>query len=94
LLPGFLVFAIIAGITSATKGALPSAVKVPLAFLLGIAAVVLVAASDFGHSQIVADKPLDVLNGASQVIVGIAVGATAVVLNEVKGAIRNIGQNQ
>lgn len=94
LLPGFLVFAIIAGISEATGGNLHSAVKVPLAFILGIATVVLVAQSDFGHSQIVADKALDTLNGASQVIVGLAVGATAVIVNVAQNAVKNIGQNQ
>jgi uncharacterized membrane protein AbrB (regulator of aidB expression) len=93
LLPGILVFAILAGITQATGGSLHPALKVPLAFLLGIAAVVAVAASDFGHTQVVADKPLDVLNGASQAIVGIIVGATAVAIDVAQKAVRNIGAN-
>lgn len=94
VLPGILVFAVIAGIDAASKGSLPSAVKVPLAFVLGIVAVVAVAASDFGHAQIVADRALDTLNGASQVIVGVLVGATAVGIDVVQKAVRNIGENQ
>ncbi len=49
--------------------------------------------SDFGHTQVVADKALDTMNGASQVIVGILVGATAVGFDVVQKAIRNVGQN-
>jgi uncharacterized membrane protein AbrB (regulator of aidB expression) len=93
VLPGILVFAIIAAITQATGGRLPSSVKVPLAFVLGIAAVVAVAASDFGHTQVVADKALDTLNGASQVIVGLLVGSVAVGIDVAQKAVRNIGQN-
>lgn len=93
ILPGVLVFAIIAGITHATGGQLASAIKVPLAFVLGIVAAVIVAQSDFGSSQIVADQPLDTLNGASQVIVGLLVGATAVGIDVLQKAVRNIGSN-
>ena len=94
ILPGILVFAIVAGITQATGGNLHSAVKVPLAFLLGIAAVMAVAHSDFGDKQVVAEHALNTLNGASQVIVGILVGATAVGFDTLQKAVRNIGDNQ
>lgn len=73
---------------------LPSAVKIPLAFALGILVVVLVAASDFGHEQVVMDRPLDSLNGASQVVVGLLLGAFATGIDQGLKAIRNVGQNQ
>ena len=94
LLPGILVFAVIAAITKATGDTLHSAVKVPLAFVLGIATVFAVAASDFGHSQKVSGIPIDKLNGASLVLVGIMVGAVAVGINVAKTVGLNIGQNQ
>jgi hypothetical protein len=94
LLPGILVFALIAGISQAVGDKLSSAVKVPLAFALGVLAVVAVAASDFGHTQIVADKPLDTLNLVSQVLVGVLVGAASVAIDQGFKAVRNIGQNQ
>ena len=94
LLPGVLVFAIIAAIDQATGQTLKSALKVPLAFILGIAFVFAVSLSDFGHEQLVQDKPLDVLNGWSLLIVGLLVGAVAVGIDQTIKVGKNIGQNQ
>lgn len=93
LLPGILVFAIVAAIDQATGRTLASAIKVPLAFVLGVAFVALVAQSDFGHEQLVQDLPLDQLNFASQAIVGLLVGAAAVAFDQTIKAVKNVGQN-
>lgn len=87
-----LIFVLVAAIDHAVT--LPSAVKIPLAFVLGIVVVILVANSDFGHEQVVMDRPLDTLNGESQVIVGILLGAFATGIDVAQKAVRNIGQNQ
>lgn len=94
LLPGILVFALVSAIDVATGRKLASAIKVPLAFVLGVAFVALTAASDFGHTQLVQELPLDELNFASQAIVGLLVGAAAVGFDQGFKAIGNIGQNR
>lgn len=87
-----LIFVLVAALDHVVT--LPPAVKIPLAFVLGILVVVLVAASDFGHEQVVMDKPLDTLNGASQVVVGLLLGALATGIDQGLKAIKNVGQNQ
>lgn len=94
LLPGLLVFAIVAGIDAAMGHDLKSAIKVPLSFLLGIAFVFVVSLSDFGHDQLVQNRPLDLLNGWSLLIVGLLVGAAAVGIDQAIKVGKNIGQNQ
>ncbi len=87
-----LIFVLVAAVDKVV--ALPPAVKIPLAFALGILVVVLVAASDFSHEQVVMNRPLDTLNGASQVVVGLLLGALATGIDQGLKAVRNIGENQ
>lgn len=95
LLPGAAVFAVLLGIEHATGGTLSSRIKVPIAFVLALVLVIVVAHSDFGATQVVAKIALSKMNGASQVLVAIFVGSTAVLGDQVlRKAIPNIGQNQ
>jgi len=87
-----LIFVLVAAIDHAVT--LPSAVKIPLAFALGILIAFLVANSDFGSEQIVGGHHLDKLNGEALVIVGILLGAFATGIDVAQKAVRNIGQNQ
>jgi hypothetical protein len=74
---------------------LPDSVKIPLAFAIAIGITFLVAAAkSFGHTTLVNDEPVDAMDWASKVIVGILVGAGAVGIDYAQKAIKNIGQNQ
>lgn len=48
-----------------------------LCLVIAVVAVVLVGASDFAEQEIVLDRPLNSLNGASQALLGILLAGTA-----------------
>lgn len=60
---------------------------------LGIVAAVTVAQTAWGHEQVVGGKPLDQVNTISQVVVGVLLGAGAVGIHKVLGAVSSIGEN-
>jgi hypothetical protein len=62
-------------------------VKQTAAYVGGVVATIVAAHSDFGATLPVAERALDTLNGASQVLVGLALGGVAIFGNEVKKAI-------
>ena len=72
---------------------IPSLVKIPLALAGGVGVVLLVAHSDFAVDQEFMGRTLDTLNGASQVIAGLLVGAAAVGADTAFKTIRNVGEN-
>jgi fructose-specific phosphotransferase system IIC component len=76
-----------------TNNGLWSLVKVPLALAIGVGVVLLVGASDFAASQEFMGKTLDTLNGQSQAIAGLLVGAASVGLDTTFKTIRNVGEN-
>lgn len=62
--------------------------------VISLASVMLVAISDFGHSQVVFTRPLDTMSFPTQVVVAILLAGGASALWEGFKTVRNIGQNQ
>lgn len=68
--------------------------EVVICLAVSFGAVMLVAASDFAHEQVVLDRPLDTLNLASQAVVALLIAGVAATAWETLKAAKNIGQNQ
>ena len=68
-------------------------VTAALCLVIAIGAVMLVGASDFAETEVVLDKPLNALNGASQVLLGVLLAGTASAAWQGLKAVRNIGEN-
>lgn len=66
---------------------------VAMSVLWSAVTVVLVAGSDFAAEQVIAGRPLDALNGASQALVAIQVAGLTVLGATVLTQVGNIGQN-
>lgn len=64
------------------------------ALALGIGSAFVVAETAWGNDNVVGGKPLDTLNGWSLLVVGILLGAGAVGIHKVLGAVKSIGENQ
>jgi len=64
------------------------------ALVVGQAAVWLVGETAWAHEQVIGTKPLDELNTGSKVLVGLFAAGFAAGINQVLGAVKNIGQNQ
>lgn len=93
VLVSLLVFALV----EAVKQQCPSIwKKVPLLVVgvVGEAVTFGVAASDWGHENIIMGRPLDKLSIVSLVLAGLVVSASALGINKVLGAVSNIGENQ
>jgi drug/metabolite transporter (DMT)-like permease len=91
---GLVIAGLVALARTLVEGTNPERITVLICLVIGIAAVLLVGASDFADTQIVLDKPLSELNFWSQILVGIlAAGLASLTWQGVK-AIRNIGDNQ
>lgn len=70
-----------------------SKIKVPLALVVGIGVVFLVAESAWAHDQEFMGKTLDVINDFSKVICGVLLGAGAVGIDTALKTVRNVGEN-
>lgn len=70
-----------------------SRVIAALALIVGQAAVWLVGTTAWAHDQVIGTKPLDELNSGSKVLVGLFAAGVAAGVNQVLGAVKNIGQN-
>lgn len=64
-----------------------------VALVVSVVAVILVAASDFAGEQIVLDRPLSSLNGASQLVVALLLAGVASAGWQGLKAVSNIGEN-
>lgn len=101
-----LLAAVVFGATELAKAALPtgwfygsnagtnSRATALLAVVVGQAATFLVGASVWAHEQVIYGHPLDKVNVATKVLVGLLVAAGAAVGERFLNAVRNIGQNQ
>ena len=69
-------------------------ITVGICLVVSVAAVLLVAASDFASEQVVLDRPLDSLNTASQLVVALLLAGFASVAWQTLGAVRNVGENE
>jgi uncharacterized membrane protein len=75
------------------EGPNKSRIQVAVVIVVCAVTVLLVAASDFAHEQVVLNRPLDSLNFASQmVIVVLLIGLASAAWKGIK-AVSNIGQN-
>jgi len=72
----------------------PARVKVLVCLGVAVVVVLLVAASDFAHQQVVLDRSLDTLNFWSQLVVAILLAGLASVAWEGLRAVKNVGSNQ
>lgn len=90
----FLLFGLVEAVKNLLWGTNKERVIVAAAFVVSLVTIVLVAASDFAHEQVVLDRPLDSLNFASQLVIALlAMGLAAAAFKGVQ-AVRNIGENQ
>lgn len=64
-------------------------VKQAIAWVAGIALVVIAAHSDFGASLPIMDRSLDQFNWASQVLIGLSLASLGGAFNELKSALDN-----
>ena len=62
--------------------------------VVSIIAVLLVAASDFAHENVVLDRSLDTLNFWSQMVVALLLSGLASGIWQGFEAVKNVGQNQ
>lgn len=67
--------------------------KVVICLVVSVVAVLLVAASDFAHEQVVLDRALDTLNFWSQMVVALLLAGIASASWQGVKAVRSIGQN-
>jgi cell division protein FtsW (lipid II flippase) len=65
-----------------------------LTIVIAVVAVLLVAASDFGHTQVVLDVPLDSMNFWSQLVVAVILAGLGSGVWQGLAAVKNVGQNQ
>lgn len=70
-----------------------SPITVVIAVVVGQTTVFLVGGTVWAHEQIVGNHPLDKLNVASKVVVGLMLAASAAFGDKALGAVSNIGQN-
>lgn len=92
LLVTFLVYALNEGV----KQQLPkvwAAARLGVVLVVGEAVTFAVAASDWGHENIIMGKPLDTLGIESLAIAGLIVAALSVGLDKTITAVSSIGQN-
>jgi len=75
------------------KLALNSRIIAVSALIVGQAAVWLVGTTAWAHEQVIGTKPLDELNTGSKVLVGLFAAGVAAGINQVLGAVKNVGQN-
>jgi hypothetical protein len=90
----FVAFAITQFVKQLIPGTADPRIVQAAALLVGIGATVLVGHSDWGHKQVIDGIPLDTMNGASQLLVGLAIGSGATALHQTLRAVSNVGQNQ
>lgn len=91
------------GLTELVKGIYPgyqalpkswsSPITVVIAIVVGQTAVFLVAATVWAHEQVVGNHPLDKLNIASRIVVGLMLAASSAFGDKLLGAVSNVGQN-
>lgn len=74
-----------------TNQAIRSRATAVLALVVGEGSVFLVAATVWAHEQVIGGHPLDKLNVASKVVVGLFVAGTAAFGDKALGALANVG---
>lgn len=70
-----------------------SPITVVMAVVVSESTVFLVAATVWAHEQVVGAHPLDKLNVASKILVGLMLAGSAAFGDKVLGAVSNVGQN-
>jgi hypothetical protein len=70
-----------------------SRINAAAAIVVGQAAVWLVGTTAWAHEQVIGTKVLDELNSGSKVLVGLFAAGVAAGINQVLGAIKNVGYN-
>lgn len=91
---GLVVLGLVSLVHSLILGTNADRVKVVVCLAVSVVAVVLVAASDFAHEQVVLDRPLDSLNFASQLVVSLLIAGIASAAWQGYQTVKNVGQNQ
>src|SRR5262245_43144881 len=90
--------AVVLGLVSMARTALNGATKdrltVVIVLVVSIVAVLLVAASDFGSTQVILSRSLDKMNFWSQLVVGVLLAGLGSGGWEALRAVKNIGDNQ
>lgn len=74
---GLVIVGLVSLVYSLIYGDKAARVKAVVCLVVAIVAVSLVGASDFGHENVVLDRPLDTLNFASQMIVALLASGVA-----------------
>lgn len=93
LLVTLLVYAITEGVKQQFPKVWATA-RLGVVFVVGEIVTFGVAASDWGHENIIMGKPLDQLSIISLLIAGLIVAAVSVGFNQVLNTVSNIGQNK
>lgn len=91
---GLVLTGLVSLVRTLVQGPNPRRITAGLCFVVSLATIMLVAASDFAHDQMLLNYPLDTLNLASQVVVAILAAGLASAVWEGFSAAKNIGQNQ
>lgn len=91
---GLVLFGLVEAAKNLIWGTNRERVIVASALAVSVITVVLVAASDFAHEQVVLDRSLDSLNFASQLVVALLLAGLAAAAFKGVQAVRNIGENQ
>lgn len=84
---GALVFQTINFLKALTNKNWSGAVTQAVAWVAGVVVVTLVARTDYASGVVFGDRPLDQLNGASRIMLGLMASSLLGVVNEVKKAI-------
>lgn len=90
---GLVVVGLVSQVRSLIYGTKDDRIAVVACLVIAVVAVLVVAASDFGHEQVVLDRPLDSLNIWSQLVVALLVAGVASAAWQGVKAVRNIGAN-
>lgn len=98
-----LIIAVAFGLTELVKSLYPgyqalpkswsSPITVVIAVVVSQATVFLVGGTVWAHEQVVGNHPLDKLNVASKIVVGLMLAASSAFGDKVLGTVANIGQN-
>lgn len=91
---GLVLTGLVSLVRTIVQGPNPRRITAATCFLVSLATIILVSASDFAHDQVILKQPLDRLNVASQIVVAILAAGIASAVWEGYTAAKNIGENQ
>lgn len=94
LILGLVVLGLVSQVRSVVYGDKSDRISVAACFAVSLVAVLLVAASDFAHEQVVLDRPLDSLNFWSQLVIVVLVAGIASAAWQAYKKVGNVGQNE